>query len=265
MLKTTLDEKKRKVTWKSELKDIKNDAFNEKYSTKMDKMKKDGWYPEEWFTFLAYGAPAKIPSPSLYIVRIKTEEMPASLVSSSKRKFKDLTIVDALDNLSPAQESDIHIHSKGKKFITNEFVDEDDEDEKDTPSSYALSMHTIRKIKKEDDMKIKPKVDNKLLAKSIKIRAQQESFATLDNQQFIQSRITCDPLVKMKANLLDLQASYKTYKSGEFGELDSPIEVHQALAQVCPQSTRKFHLMVLKSHLKVNMGHYWYPFPTLCR
>ena len=70
----------------------------------MEKMKKDGYYPDCWFAFLAYGAPSKHPSPSLFIVRIKTEEFPI-LGTVSKRKYKDLTITDALDSLSPTQES----------------------------------------------------------------------------------------------------------------------------------------------------------------
>ena len=90
------------------------------------------WYPEEWFAFLAYGAPSKNPTPSLYITRIKVEDMPASCVSLSKRKFQDLTIIDAIDSLTPTQESEIHIHSKGKKFTTNVFHDEEDEEEQDT-------------------------------------------------------------------------------------------------------------------------------------
>jgi hypothetical protein len=80
--------KREKLRENSNWKDIKNAAFNERYSSKINKMKNEGWYPEEWFTFLAYGAPAKIPSPSLYIVHIKNKKMPASLVSLSKRKFK---------------------------------------------------------------------------------------------------------------------------------------------------------------------------------
>ena len=121
--------------------------------------------------------------------------MSASCVSLSKRKFQDLT-VDAINSLSPTQEFEIHIYSKGKKFTANVFHDEDDEDEQDTPLSYA-SIQTVRKIKKEDDMKTKPKVDDKTMVRSIKMKAQQQSFANLDNQQFIQSRITSDPLSKM--------------------------------------------------------------------
>jgi hypothetical protein len=97
-------------------------------------------------------------------------------------------------------------------------------------------------------MKIKPKVDNKILAKSIKIKAQQESFATLDNQQFIQSRITSDPLVKMKANLLDLQASYKTYKSGEIGE--AVREVLELMEEELRNTTKELFLLSRNQRLQ---------------
>jgi hypothetical protein len=97
-------------------------------------------------------------------------------------------------------------------------------------------------------MKINPNVDNKILAKSIKIKAQQESFETLDNQQFIQSRITCDPLVKMKANLLDLQSSYKTYKSGEFGEPDK--EMLESMEEELRNTTKELFMLSRNQRLQ---------------
>ena len=51
-------------------------------------MKRDGWYPDEWFAFLAFGAPSKSSSPCLYIGRIITEELPAAFINSTKRKFR---------------------------------------------------------------------------------------------------------------------------------------------------------------------------------
>ena len=47
-------------------------------------------------------------------------------------------------------------------------------------------MHSIRKIKQEDTIKSNPKIDNKMLAKTMKLKTQQQSFALMDNQQFIQ-------------------------------------------------------------------------------
>jgi len=234
--------KREKVRGNATWRDVKNVVYNDKYSNKMDKMKKEGWYPDCWFSFLAFGAPSKIPSPSLYIVRIKTEELPTVLGTASKIKFKDLTIVDAIDSLTPTQDSEIHIHSKGKKFTTNTFVDEDNCEDEDTPSSFA-SMNSIRKIKQEDTNKSTPKIDHKQLAKSMKMKTQQQSFAKMDNKQFIDSRIVCDPLTKLKANLTDLQESYKTYRSGEFGDVDETI---LQLMQEEIQSTTKDLFMLAR-------------------
>ena len=61
------DKGKHKQTTLIYWRDVKNVVYNDKYSNKMDKMKKEGWYPDCWFSFLAFGAPSKISSPSLYI------------------------------------------------------------------------------------------------------------------------------------------------------------------------------------------------------
>jgi len=104
--------KRKKLRCNPTWRDVQNAVYNEKYSNKMDKMKRDGWYPDEWFAFLAFGAPSKSPSPCLYIGRIITEDLLSAFINSTKRKFKDVTIEDALDHLSPTQESDIN--SSGK-------------------------------------------------------------------------------------------------------------------------------------------------------
>jgi hypothetical protein len=163
--------KREKAKGNNNWKDINNSAYNEKYNNKIEKLKKEGWYPDSWFTFLAFGAPSKFPAPSLYTSRIKVEDNLVITRLNGKR-----TIEEAITDLAPTPDSDIYIHSKVKKF-QKQIEDDDDYQEVIIPNSAitsSASFQTIRNIKKEDDNKSKkivpPKFNMQMHAANMKVQ-----------------------------------------------------------------------------------------------
>ena len=140
-------------------KDVKNAIYNEKYNNKLDKLKKENWFPDAWFTFLAYGSPAKFPAPSLYTSRIKVEDNIVIHRINGKRTIQDLTIESAFDGLTPTADSDITIHSKAKKYDNEN--DDDDINVSGSANTSGSSFAIIRKIKKEDEGKSKKYIQQK--------------------------------------------------------------------------------------------------------